>query len=489
MRQLIFFLGLLGILLGSAAWARAEEEAPPTPRWTYRVRFEPDLQSAKVLVTFRGWYPKRLILARTDALAALQIDALPDGTLPYRPNPARNGILPRIVKDGDGLLYKVDFRKLARITADRKQSRRVGHDLVTRAGLFLLHPALWPESAQVRVILELPSKLSAAVPWVQDSGPWKELGQPRYVLPKHAMVLHAPIAFGRFEPQRVEVPGGDLMYYTLDAPHRASDAGIARWLRASMGAVADLFGGAPVRRTHVLVQPLVPGRGRPVVFGRATLSGGPMVHVMLSGTAKDAELPGEWMTIHEMIHLGMPVTNLADRWFGEGFVSYYQEVVRARAGFISPQQAWQNLHDWMQRGKQSGGRKPLGDESRLMTNTYAYHRVYWGGAAIALKLDLSIRSATKGHYALDDVMRWLHEHDVTPGTVIDALELMRHGDEFLGVGRCTAYALQALASKAFPPLEETYERLGLRVTKGRISLVADAPDAKHRDAIMRRGGR
>jgi len=230
----------------------------------------------------------------------------------------------------------------------------------------------------------------------------------------------------------------------------------------------------------------VPGRGRPVVFGRATLSGGPTVHVMLSGTAKDAELPGEWMTIHEMIHLGMPVTSVADRWFGEGFVSYYQEVVRARAGFLTPQQAWQNLHAWFERGRRSGGKRTLAEESRLMTNRYAYHRVYWGGAALALTMDAAIRRTTNGALSLDDVMRHYLEHHVTPGTVIDAMELMRHGDALIGAPLCSSLAKTALASRAFPDLRATYAALGLRVVNGRVTLLAHAPGARHRDAIMRR---
>lgn len=481
---------LLGALIAGGADLHAEDAAP-APSWTYRVRFEPDLASARVLVTFRGWRPKRLVLTRLDALRALRLDPRPhpDGKPRYRVNPARNGIIPRIERDGDGVLYEVDFKALAGLTRAEKLTRFVGRDLVTRAGLFLLYPAKWPPHARVRVILELPTGMQAAVGWARDLLASNQQGQPVYVLPPHAMPLHARIAFGRFRPQRVVVPGGDLVYYALDAPRRASDAALATWLRTAMGAVTQLYGKPPVARTHVLVQPLVPGRGRPVVFGRATLSGGPYVHAMLSGTTTDAALPGEWITIHEMLHLGMPVTTLADRWFGEGFVSYYQEIVRARAGLQTPQQAWQTMHGWFERGKRSGGKRTLAEESRLMTNAYAYHRVYWGGAALALQIDTSIRTSTQGRLSLDDVMRHYLAHDVDPGRVVTGEQLMARADAFLGTGLFSGHARQALASRAFPALGPTYARLGLQVLGGRVVLRADAPGVRHRDAIMRPGGR
>ncbi len=479
-------LGLLGLVALPASPAEAA-----APAWTYEVRFAAGLERATVRVRFRGYRPKRLVLARMDALSAVRPDPAPraDGRPAWRPNPARNGVLPRIEADGDGLTYDVDFRALARITAAAKETTFVGRDLVTRGGLFLLHPARWPLEARVRIQLELPPGTHAAVGWPRDVLASNAAGRTVYTLPRHAMPLHARVAFGRFAPRRIPVPGGDVIAYSLDAPRRATDEGIDRWLATAMGAVTQLYGKPPAPRTHVIVQPLVPGRGRPVVFGRATLSGGPVVHAMLSGTTTDAAMPGEWITIHELLHLGMPVTTLADRWFGEGFVSYYQEIVRARAGIQTPQQAWQTMHMWFERGKRSGGRRSLADESRLMTHQYAYHRVYWGGAALALQIDLAIREATGGRQSLDDVMRYFLAQHVDAARVVDARELMRRADAFLGRAVCVPHAERALRSRAFPSLDAAYARLGLEVRGGQVTLRADAPAASHRDAIMRTGGR
>ncbi|MCP5065739.1 MAG: hypothetical protein GY946_04160 [bacterium] len=441
------------------------------------MRIEPDLSSARVLVEFRNFVPQRLVLMRADALAAVRMET--GGR--RRPDAIHVRLHNR------GVLYQVDLRALAKITAAAKQHQFVGRDLITRAGLLLLHPPQWPSGARARVILELPdvpTPIHAAVPWDRDIGRSDEERLPVYTLTPHAVAPHSRIAFGRFVPKRVAIDGGEVTYSVLDAPRVATDAGFEAWLQAAMGAVQTLYGAPPVPRTHVIVQPMMPGRGRPIVFGRATLAGGPMVHVMLSGTTTDADMPGEWITIHELLHLGMPVTTLADRWFGEGWVSYYQEIVRARAGLITPQQAWQNMHNWMKRGRSSGGKRVLAEESRLMNDSYAYHRVYWGGAALALKMDVRIRQLTKGQRSLDDVVRYFQQNFVTPGVTVDALGLMRRADAFLRLQVCEPMAREALRSRAFPDLRPTYTALGLAVTKGRVSLRSDAPLRTHRDAIM-----
>ena len=462
------------VLVLAAGSSPAVGEDAQTPAWTYRVKIEPDLSRARIRIRFRNFRPHRLVLARPDVLAAVRVER--GGTR------ATDGVRPMV--GWESLTYQVDLRALARITAAEKQHLQIGRDLITRAGLFLLHPAKWPAAARVKVILEMPTGIHAVVPWELETAATQAEGQPVYTLASHAMAPHARMAFGRSAPRRVAIEGCDLSYYVLDAPRVATDVGFEAWLRMGMAAVQTLYGTPPVPRAHVIVQPMIPGRGRPIVFGRATLAGGPHVHAMLSGTATDEELPGEWITIHELLHLGMPVTTLADRWFGEGWVSYYQEIVRARAGLITPRQAWQTMHDWMKRGRRSGGKRVLAEESRLMTDSYAYHRVYWGGAALALKMDVAIRRRTNGARSLDDVVRYFHQNFVTPGETVDALGLMRRADAFLGMQVCEPLARTALASRDFPDLRATYAALGLQVTKGRISLRSDAPLRSYRDAIM-----
>ena len=474
-----WFVPLLLLLAGVAAPAAAEEPARRTG-WTYHLQVAPGLKQARVRMCFQGYLPKRLILSRTEALAAIRL--LPDaqGRVRFRSNPARNGILPMGLRDGSCLTYDIDLDQLAQISRLNRETWRVGRDLITRSGLTLLHPAKWPETADVTLTVELPTGYRLAAPWPEANG--------RYRLSKWTPILNSRFAIGRWTPQRVTVAGGQIDVALLDGPHRITRAGIDRWLQVAGGAAADLYDGFPVSRMTLLVHPILPGRPRPVISGRTCLAGGPHAHVMLSGNTRDELMPGEYLTIHEFVHLGLPWTEDPDRWFQEGFAAYYQTVLRTRMGALTEQAGWQRLHDWFEQGRKSGGKRTLAAETPLMTVRYAYHRVYWGGAAMALLMDTEIRRRWPGRRSLDDVVRHLHGLQ-REGRVFTGLEVMAAIDQYLGEPVCEPIARRWLASRAFPDVAPAYRALGLQVQRGRIVYADDAPQIRDRTGIMRRGGR
>ena len=197
--------------------------------------------------------------------------------------------------------------------------------------------------------------------------------------------------------------GGARFDVTVErGPRRATRAGIERWLRAAARTVSGLHGRFPVPQVRVTVKP--GGRsGDPVIFGQAVRREEERLDLFLCRTATDDELPGEWVAIHEMIHLAFPRIDRTDAWINEGFVTYYQEVLRTRGGFQSEPEGWGKLADGFYRGASRGSGLPLVEESRLMQRTHGYWRVYWGGAAMALDMDLELRRRTGGKRSLDDV--------------------------------------------------------------------------------------
>jgi predicted metalloprotease with PDZ domain len=204
--------------------------------------------------------------------------------------------------------------------------------------------------------------------------------------------------------------------------------------------------------------------------------GGPSVRLFLSADAQDDELPGEWVAIHEMLHLGMP--RVDDAWMSEGLATYYQEVVRARAGLLTQDEAWKRLHAGFGRGRRGGGGHTLRHESREMRRRHAYMRVYWGGAAIALLWDLELRRSSDGTQTLDHALRTLHARFGDEIDPLAAAEMVAHLDGWLGRPAFSRIANDVLDDEDFPDLTDAYRELGLDPGTG----VPASPSAL-RDAI------
>ena len=117
-----------------------------------------------------------------------------------------------------------------------------------------------------------------------------------------------------------------------------------------------------------------------------------------------------------------------------------------------------------------------------MRSNHAYWRVYWAGAAIAMKLDVEIRRVTGGRRSLDDVMRhWSRR--VGSDVDVSAADLIADADTFLGTPMFAHIATPALASSAFPDVTPCYRWLGLVVGDGFVSTVP-AEGASERERIV-----
>ena len=134
-----------------------------------------------------------------------------------------------------------------------------------------------------------------------------------------------------------------------------------------------------------------PGPGRPcrpqrepVPWAHVLRGGGVAAEFYVDRTRSLDELRRDWTATHELSHMLLPYINRGDAWLSEGFASYYQNVLRARAGMLAPEQAWNKLYRGFQRGRDGTRGRTLAEASRSMGRDRAFMRVYWSGAAIAL---------------------------------------------------------------------------------------------------------
>lgn len=284
-------------------------------------------------------------------------------------------------------------------------------------------------------------------------------------------------AFGRLTTRALAVPGGCARLTTPTDSALTTHPFIESWVRGAARAAAQIHGVSSARDA-VITAVAVPGQG-PVAFGITGRGTAPSI-LLFVGARAGPELEADWTLVHEFVHLAMPYVPAEDAWLSEGFATYYQEVLRARAGMQSPEAAWRALDEGFSRGRRSGTGRSLRDESRRMHATRAFSRVYWAGAAIALLFDVALR--TQGRGSLDARLAPLAtRRDET----MTALEVVRALDED---GALTAIAERWVASASFPDLDEAYVALGLvggaSSGDGR-ALGMDAERSNLRDAIMR----
>ncbi len=479
MRRVLLLLVPLLLVLALLWPSERTSEAAPLRGWDYVVRLDETLSTAEVRCCFRGFWPKRLI---SDAPGGLGAFTFPTdvGGARLTVRKSDQSLLPQgLSRSAPCVRWRVDLR--AGGSRRRGAPRRVGRDVLLAPGVFLLRPALWPKDVRVSVRFELPEGFRVAVPW-----PVLRAGG--YAVNVQATSLEGRMAIGRFTIHREVVAGATVEIAILDAPHAATPKGIRAWIVAAVKAVAALYGRFPTPKIVALVDP-APGRDPPVLFGSAMRAGGGHVHLLLANAAKDDSLVGEWVGVHELMHLGMPWTYDADAWLQEGFVTYYQEVLRARAGMLTEREAWQNIHDGFARGRRRGGTRSLELESRDMQQEHGYHRVYWAGAAVALLIDVELRRVSKGKRSLDDVIRWWREQHGGMLRPHRGVDLFRAVDRWLGGPLCSRIAEACLAERSFPEVEAVYKQLGLEAATGRIVLNDSAPLAAQRRAIMGVGAR
>jgi hypothetical protein len=213
----------------------------------------------------------------------------------------------------------------------------------------------------------------------------------------------------------------------------------------------------------------------PVAFGMAAHGERPTLLAYVDRGATPEALRRDWVAVHELSHLGHAFLDGRSAWLTEGIATYYETVLRARAGWISAETAIAQLDGGFRRGERGGTGRTLRDESEDRHRTRAYDRVYWAGAAIALAIDVALRGE---------------------GSSLDAALLRAHGlrrerldDEALlraldGGGTASGVAAPWLDQSAFPDLGPAYRALGVRREGAGVTL--DAEGAALRAAILTR---
>jgi hypothetical protein len=378
--------------------------------------------------------------------------------------------------------YRVD------LSAIGKRQRRSG-DWRAR-DVIVLDPDLW---------LWYPDGVGADTHWRLDfalppgfdvSGPWQRTGSSHgkvsYVVRERMPGWAARMAIGRFSVESIALPGGRLRYALLPGEPAPDAAALREWVSGGARALVSAYGRLPVPDVQLLVVPMARG-DEPVPWGEVQRGGGDAVHLYIDQRRPAAEFMADWVLVHELGHLLHPNIAATDRWLSEGIASYYQNVLRARAGLMSAARAWDKLHAGFERGiRGTAPGHSLAEASETMMRDRSFMRVYWSGAAIALLADVQLRRRSRGEQSLDTALAAFGACCLPADRSWSASELLRELDRLTDSGVFMELYRQYVDSDRFPDLGALYAELGLQpISKTSLRLDPTAPQAAIRAAIMR----
>jgi hypothetical protein len=466
---LLWFLAVF--LLASPALAE------PGRLHRYEIAIDPELSTLSVRACFGGAPPEALVAESLDAPLALIDARIESSGKPLVPSGAMS--LKNVPVDGC-ISYRVDVsRPIRRHDRTGDKVVRVGGAVLAAAGIWLWRPERLDPDEDIELIFKLPPGISVSAPWEplgDSASPVFRLGVSPYDWP-------ATVAFGRFEPRWIEAGGSRLEVIVLDGTPPVDAGAMRDWLAEAAVAVTDLYGRFPVPRAQLLVVPNARGP-EPTPSAYVVRGGGPAVHFFVNQRRPIEEFLDDWTATHELAHLFLPFIRHEDAWLSEGLATYYQNVLRARAGRMSPEQAWERLHAGFQRGRDNARGMTLAQATEHMYRADTYMRVYWEGAAMILLADVALRQASGGGLSMDSALAGLAECCLRMERAWSAQELFAKLDELTGSTVFSSLLSEYVGSSEFPDLSGVYQALGLRFVGSELQYAGSQSEQALRDSIM-----
>lgn len=364
------------------------------------------------------------------------------------------------------LRYQVDLEALTSNCHHMDCARRVGDAVIGTAAVWMLRPETAGD-ATFRVHLHGDPARSATG--------LRPDGQGGYVFRGHELGEASYTAFGALRRARVDVPGGSLDAVLLGPPLAMGDAAALAWIHDAAACVGRLYGTFPASATVFVV----PVKGADeVVFGRVLSLAGGSVALYFGADTPAKAARTDWVVVHELSHLGTASFMGEAHWLEEGLATYYEPILRERAGWMREDQLWAHFAGQMPRGEHKDGEPPSLEDRDDIDSTY------WGGALFALLADVAIRRASNGARSLDDVMRAVHDRlgDATHATTVP--EFLRVADEAAGSTAVSdTYRTFAMGGQAEPVTALLHDLGVVPAPEGAVHLDDSTPLAAVRRGI------
>lgn len=368
------------------------------------------------------------------------------------------------------LAYEVDLAKLARRSRDIDRAVQVGDSFLAPLSNVLLVPEPLTTDILVTVRITADSPLTASVGLTPTGVP------NTYRLMAHEIPVATYLAFGRLREQELDVGDSRLKLAQLDGKLDQSFDELSAWVHRSASAVRDFYGVFPTPRASVTVLPVPEGNG--VLFGKVLPESSPGIALLVGRHTSRQTLYADWILVHELFHLGFPSFFGEGKWLDEGLATYYEPIIRVRAGLLTETELWDGFESSMPQGLPAFAERGLERVSD-------YRGVYWGGAIACLLADVEARKRRQ-NAGLELGLRALRDAGGNACEVWSLADAMATIDHALGAPTLAPIAkAHALRGAAFD-LGALFRQLGVtRDGRGHIQLSDSAPLAAVRRAIAR----
>lgn len=417
----------------------------------------------------------RFVLPERDATRH-SVDARRDDDLPLARD--ANVLRARDWRAGECLHYRVDLRGVA-ASGWRGADPREGADLVLPTRAWLWRPVGLAGATDTDVRVELPEGMGISVPWMPlDAAPHRH-----FRLDASDPYWPGMVAVGRFVERDLAAGGGGLRLSATGALAPTQEETVTRHAREAAGDALASFPTLLDARPQLLLVP-VPGAREPVPFGQSLRGGGTGIVLYANPRATLAQLRGSWTLTHELVHLAHPYLGDEGSWIAEGLATWYQNVLRARAGRMTPDETWRYLAAGFERGRADGAEASLRETARGDAGRHTM-RVYWSGTALMLLGDVALRTRADAPASLDLALsRYLaccraQRVRRDPSLFLADLDRAVGGDTLAALYRAHADA------STFPDLAPAWRALGITLRgDGDLAYSDDPAAAALRAAIM-----
>ena len=384
---------------------------------------------------------------------------------------------------GECLRYRADLGALAD-TRKPDVGWRLGDDMAVAPQLWLLRPDVQGD-ADAHLRIALPTGWSISAPWRELSrGESTAAGKNmRFSIPNTPADWSATVAIGHFDEEKIVLPGGVLRLTILHGVDERQHEKLRAWFDRVAHAVLGAYGRLPLADVQVLMIP-IGARAQAVMFGQSVRGEGNALQLLIDPTQPVAEFADDWKAVHELSHLMHPYLGDRGSWLAEGLATYYQNVLRARGGLLTPNQAWDRLAEGFRLAMVRPVDGGIEQTAAGMHRSHSFAQVYWAGAAFWLTLDRDLRRASAGKQGVDSVLAKFRDcclpayREWQPETFVARL------DALAGTRIFERRYREFIALREFPDWRSVYADLGIRDQGGNLRFDESAKDAAIRAAIM-----